>query len=103
MRLHPYSPVPNDIRYKVDPRLVPPQKAARYLHLTLRQFEHALPSLIARGFPRSCPVIGYFDLTAINQWLDRQSGVGNQHDEAETSDIETTVLERINQYKRRNH
>lgn len=98
MKLHPPAPVPNDIRYKVDPRLVPPQKAARYLHLTLHQFQDALPSLIARGFPHPCPVIGHFDLAAINHWLDRQSGIGNQHSEAVADDVERTVFARIEQY-----
>ena len=99
MRLHSHSPVPNDVRYKVDPRLVPPQKAARYLHLTLRQFEDALPSLIARGFPRPCPVIGYFDLTAIDHWLDLQSGIGRPCQEDDGADLEKTILERIARYR----
>jgi hypothetical protein len=99
MRLHLSGPVPNDIRYKVDPRLVPPQKAARYLHLTLHQFQDALPSLIARGFPRACPVIGHFDLAAINHWLDLQSGVERPSPEADAVDLEKTILERIARYR----
>lgn len=98
MRPSQSSPVSNEIRYRLDPRLVPPHKAARYLHLTLRQFEDALPSLISRGFPRPCPVIGYFDLTAINEWLDRQSGVEGQKDDADIPDLERAVLERFQQY-----
>lgn len=96
---HTPAPVPSDVRYRVDPRLVPPQKAARYLHLTLRQLEDALPLLIARGFPRPCPVIGHFDLTAISHWLDQQSGIGRPSPENDAVDLEKTILERIARYR----
>jgi hypothetical protein len=98
MRPLPSTIVSSEIRYKVDPRLVPPQKAARYLHLTRHQFEHLLPDLISRGFPRPCPIIGHFDLTAINQWIDLQSGVGRPYLEVSEDDLEKTVLERIARY-----
>src|SRR5690606_9130818 len=39
------------IRFQVDPRDVPPEKAARRLGLTLERFEDLLPRLLARGFP----------------------------------------------------
>jgi hypothetical protein len=100
MMHHTPGPVPSDVRYRVDPRLVPPQKAARYLHLTLRQFEGALPLLIARGFPHPCPVIGHFDLTAISHWLDQQSGIGRLSPEHDAVDLEKTILERIARYRK---
>ncbi|WP_407180405.1 hypothetical protein [Bradyrhizobium sp. STM 3562] len=57
-----------EIRYRVDPRDVPPVKAARRLHLTLARFNQLLPSLIKRGFPEPDPDTGMFDLDAIDQW-----------------------------------
>jgi hypothetical protein len=43
------GPQPAEIRYRVDPGDVPPEKAARRLHLTLEQFEQLLPNLTKRG------------------------------------------------------
>ncbi|ESW84771.1 hypothetical protein X773_09015 [Mesorhizobium sp. LSJC285A00] len=63
------------MRFPVQPRLVPAIKAARYLHLTLREFMELLPSLQDQGFPKSCPITGNYDLVAIDSWLDRRSGL----------------------------
>jgi hypothetical protein len=41
-----------NIQYPIDPRDVPPTKAAPRLHLTLAEFITALPDLYRRGFPR---------------------------------------------------
>jgi hypothetical protein len=57
-----------EIRYRVDPRDVPPEKAARRLHLTLTRFNELLPNLIKRGFPEPDPDTGMFDLDAIDLW-----------------------------------
>ena len=57
-----------EIRYRVDPRDLPPEKAARRLHLTLARFNELLPNLIKRGFPESDPDTGMFDLDAIDLW-----------------------------------
>jgi hypothetical protein len=56
------------IRYRVDPRDVPPEKAARRLHLTLARFNELLPNLIKRGFPKPDPDTAMFDLDAIDLW-----------------------------------
>jgi len=56
------------IRFPVEPRDVPAQKAARRLHLTEDQFELKLPDLLARGFPPADPTTGMFDLDAIDAW-----------------------------------
>lgn len=56
------------LRYTVDPRDVPPDKAARRLGLTLERFEQVLPRLLSRGFPPSDPDTGHFDLDAIDAW-----------------------------------
>jgi hypothetical protein len=57
-----------DIRYRVDPRDVPPEKTARRLHLTLIRFNELLPNLIKRGFPEPDPDTGMFDLDAVDLW-----------------------------------
>lgn len=64
------------IRFPVDPRLVPPQKAARRLHLTEHDFRTKLSALQRIGFPAACPVTGHYDLQAIDAWLDRRAGLG---------------------------
>jgi hypothetical protein len=62
------APVPSDVRFRVDPGDVPPEKAARRLHLTVERFNEVLPRLLARGFPPADPDTGNFDLEAIDQW-----------------------------------
>jgi hypothetical protein len=57
-----------DIRHRVDPGDVPPEKAARRLHLSLGRFEEVLPDLLARGFPPADPTTGMYDLEAIDLW-----------------------------------
>jgi hypothetical protein len=43
------APSPNQIRFAVEPRLVPAQKAARRLHLTEAEFRDKLPALLRAG------------------------------------------------------
>ncbi|MGY3482329.1 hypothetical protein ACVW1C_000212 [Bradyrhizobium sp. USDA 4011] len=57
-----------DIRFRVDPGDVPPEKAARRLHLTLDRFNELLPNLLKRGFPPADPDTGMFDLDQIDEW-----------------------------------
>lgn len=63
------------IRLRVDPRDVPAEKAARRLGLTLASFEQIRDRLFARGFPRPDPDTGLFDLKAVEDWMDRRSGL----------------------------
>jgi hypothetical protein len=63
------------IKFRVDPRMLPPVKAARRLYLSLDEFRNALPALLLHGFPKPCPVTGYFDLVAIDAYLDRRAGL----------------------------
>lgn len=56
------------LRFTVDPRDVPPEKAARRLGLTLERFTELLPQLLRRGFPPSDPDTGNYDLDAIDAW-----------------------------------
>jgi hypothetical protein len=58
----------SEIRHRVDPGDVPPEKAARRLHLSLRRFEEVLPDLLIRGFPAADPTTGMYDLEAIDLW-----------------------------------
>jgi len=57
-----------DIRFRVDPADVPPEKAARRLHLTLERFNELLPRLRGRGFPPPDPDTGMYSLEAIDLW-----------------------------------
>ncbi len=45
---------PDSIRFPVEPRLVPVQKAARRLHLTEAEFREKLEALLRVGFPAAC-------------------------------------------------
>lgn len=58
------------MRFRVQPRDVPPRMAARRLGMTLNHFNEALPSLIARGFPKANPDSGNIDLNAVDRWCD---------------------------------
>jgi hypothetical protein len=63
------------IRYRVDPRDVPPAKVARRLHLTLAEFEAKKVEMFARGFPAPDPTTGMYDLRAIDAWMDARSSL----------------------------
>jgi len=65
----------SSVRFRVDPRDVPVEKAARRLGLTLAAFEEVKDRLFARGFPRPDPDTGLFDLKAVEDWMDRRSGL----------------------------
>lgn len=56
------------LRFTVEPRDVPAEKAARRLGLTIERFAELLPQLLRRGFPPSDPDTGNYDLDAIDAW-----------------------------------
>jgi hypothetical protein len=62
----------NSIRFAVEPRDVPVQKAARRLHLTEAEFLANLDELQARGFPQPDPTTGMFDLKKVDEWMDKR-------------------------------
>ncbi|MHC2250944.1 hypothetical protein ACVILK_000636 [Bradyrhizobium embrapense] len=64
-----------DIRFRVDPGDVPPEKAARRLHLTLDRFNELLPNLLKRGFPPADPDTGMYSLEAIDEWRKLRDGL----------------------------
>lgn len=74
------APQANQIRFSVEPRLVPAQKAARRLHLTEAEFIGKLAALNRAGLPAACPVTGHYDLKAIDNWLDRRASLGESCD-----------------------
>lgn len=79
-------PAPNQIRFIVEPRLVPPTKAARRLHLTLAEFNLKREALYRAGFPQACSVTGHYDIKAIDAWLDRRSGVAVAEEDVMAAD-----------------
>src|SRR5262245_795878 len=66
---------PSPIRFRVQPRDVPPVKAARKLHLTLAEFNRLREGLHARGFPQPDETTGNYDLRAIERWMDARSNL----------------------------
>lgn len=68
------APIGASIRFRVEPRLVPMEKAARRLHLSPATFSGKRQALEAAGFPLPVPVIGHYDIMAIDRWLDGLSG-----------------------------
>jgi len=62
----------NVMRFRVEPRDVPPEMAARRLGKTQSEFEAILPNLFARGFPKPDADTGNFDLDAIDEWRRRR-------------------------------
>jgi hypothetical protein len=60
------------MRFRVSPRDVPAQAAARRLGTSVADFMAILPKLLARGFPRPDPDTGNFDLSAIERWCDER-------------------------------
>lgn len=88
-------PKGENIRFSVEPRLVPPTKAARRLHLTLSDFQSKLRSLIDHGFPHPCLVTGYFDLVAIDRWLDGIAGLSLSDGQLPASTLDKTISDRI--------
>lgn len=88
------TPTSSTIRFPVEPRLVPAAKAARYLHLTLTDFNQLLPALHAAGFPKPCPVTGHYDLLAIGAWQDRRSGLA-KGPASSPADVDALVRERL--------
>lgn len=83
------------IRFSVEPRLVPPVKAARRLHLTLSEFQTKLRSLINHGFPYPCPVTGHYDMVAIDNWLDGLAGLTSEVEATPQTVLDRKVRDRI--------
>jgi hypothetical protein len=86
----------NRMRFRVEPRDVPPQLAARRLGMSIEQFNAALPNLIARGFPKPDPDSGNIDLSAIDRWCDaRHPHLFGGGTTMQARDASTVAQERI--------
>jgi len=56
------------MHFRVEPRDIPPEVAARRLGLTSVQFQERLPELLARGFPPPDETTGNYCLEAVDAW-----------------------------------
>lgn len=63
------------IRFPIDPRMVPADKVARRLGVTLASFEAKRAALEAQGFPRPDPVLDTWCLRAVDNWIDARAGL----------------------------
>jgi hypothetical protein len=63
------------MRFKINPRDVPAEMAARRLGLSIDGFEDVRADLEARGFPVPDVTTGNYDMAAIDAWMDRRSGI----------------------------
>ena len=71
------APQPNKVRFRVDPRGISREKAARRLGIDVTHFDLIEDDLYAQGFPRADPLTGMWDLKAIDAWMDARSGIGS--------------------------
>jgi hypothetical protein len=60
------------MRFRVEPRDVPEEIAARRLGLSLDEFREKLLALLQRGFPAPDETTGRYCLEAIDQWRFRR-------------------------------
>lgn len=90
------APSATGIRFRLDPRDVPAAKAARRLGLTEAGFDLKKERLFARGFPKPDPDTGLYDLKAIEDWMDRRSGLTRA---AQARDASTVVAERLEAWR----
>jgi hypothetical protein len=67
------NPIPSEVRYRVDPGDVPPEKAARRPHLAMARFNELLPKLRCHGFAGSNTTTDMFARDAI-RW-ERSQGI----------------------------
>jgi hypothetical protein len=84
------------MRFRVEPRDVPPEQAARRLGKSLAEFNDALPRLLARGFPSPDPDTGNFDMHAIDRWCDaRHAHLFGETTSMQARDASAVASERI--------
>jgi hypothetical protein len=88
------------MRFRVEPRDVPPDMAARRLGKSGAEFEVLLPNLIARGFPEADPDTGNFDLLAIDKWCDARHARLFGNAPMQARDASTVAKDRIEAMRR---
>lgn len=97
-----YAPMVLLMRFRVEPRDVPREAAARRIGLTLEQFDIQYANLVARGFPAFDPDTGHFDLHAIDRWCDaRHPHLFGGSAVMRARDANTVVRDRIEKLKAR--
>lgn len=85
---------------KIVPRDVPLEAAVRRLGLTLEQFTPIRDRLHARGFPRPDADTGMVDLKAVEDWMDRRSGLTGVGPAKDASGVVRDRLEALRGGKR---
>jgi hypothetical protein len=60
------------MRFRVEPRDIPEEEAAKRLGLSLARFRDFLPALLEKGFPPADDITGNYDLDAIDEWRRRR-------------------------------
>jgi hypothetical protein len=88
------------MRFRIEPRDVPREAAARRIGLTPAEFDIQYANLIARGFPAFDPDTGNFDLHAIDRWCDaRHPHLFGGSAVMRARDANTVVRDRIEKLK----
>jgi len=88
------------MRFRVDPRDVPAEYAARRLGMSEAEFTAALPTLFARGFPQADPDTGNYDMHAIDRWCDARHSHLFGGVDMQARDAATVAKDRIAQLRR---
>lgn len=89
------------MRFRVDPRDVPAEVAARRLGKSVVDFDALLPKLIARGFPAADPDTGNFDMVAIDRWCDaRHAHLFGGAAAMQAQDASAVAMDRIEAMRR---
>lgn len=84
------------IRFHVQPRCVPPAKAAYRIGVTEMHFNEIYADLLKNGFPLPDPVTGNFDLDAIDRYIaKRNPKLMGEQDDGEAITDEAEMLRRI--------
>jgi hypothetical protein len=87
-------------RFRIEPRDVPKQAAARRLGLTEAQFDACYDNLIERGFPKPDQDTGNFDTHAIDRWCDtRHPHLFGAESSMQARDASQVAKERIEKMK----
>ena len=81
---------------KIEPRDVPVERAVQRLGLTMAEFKLLAPELHARGLPRPDQTTGKMDLKAIEDWMDRRSGLAGL---GPAKDASVLVADRLRAYR----
>lgn len=68
------------VRFPIDPRMIPPEKVARRLGVTLAIFSERRADLEADGFPKPDRILGNYCLEAVDRWIDHRSGLIREDD-----------------------